>query len=119
MKKLITLASSLLLALAVTNANADEMNHQNMDHSQHMNHDMSQSGDAMVHAQVEVKAISASKHKIKVKHQEIKAWGWPMMVMTFNVEPSIDLTKLEKGKSYMMMLEKDKDGMVTVTGIMH
>jgi Cu(I)/Ag(I) efflux system membrane fusion protein len=59
-----------------------------------------------VKALAKIEKLMASTSMITVTHEPIPAWDWPTMKMDFQVEKSIDLSKLSIGQEVELEIEK-------------
>lgn len=58
-----------------------------------------------VQATGQVVSVDAGKHSIKIKHDPIKALGWPTMTMVFSADSSVDLSSYQAGDSVSFSLK--------------
>ncbi len=65
----------------------------------------------------QVTAIMAGHSMLTVQHQPVDEWGWPEMVMDFNVEESVPLDGLERGSPVRMLVKKLDSGGIQVIDI--
>ena len=65
----------------------------------------------------EVTKVMMDHNMLTVQHQPVDAWGWPEMVMDFNVEESIPLDSLERGSPIRMLVKKLDSGGIQVIEI--
>ena len=65
----------------------------------------------------QVTAVMAGHSMLTVQHQPVDAWGWPEMVMDFNVEESVPLDGLERGSPVRMLVKKLDSGGIQVIDI--
>jgi Cu(I)/Ag(I) efflux system protein CusF len=54
-----------------------------------------------------VVSVDASKNTIKMKHDPIKALGWPTMTMSFTADSGIDLSGYKEGDTVSFTLKPD------------
>ena len=60
-------------------------------------------------------SVDAGKHTLKMKHDPIKALGWPTMTMSFTADSGVDLSGYKEGDAVSFTLEpKGKDDYVIV-----
>ncbi len=52
-----------------------------------------------------VVSVDADKHVIKLKHDPIKALGWPTMTMNFTADSSVDLSSVKEGDAVSFALK--------------
>ena len=52
-----------------------------------------------------VVSVDVGKHTIKLKHDPIKALGWPAMTMNFSVDSSVDLAGVQAGDAVVFTLK--------------
>lgn len=52
-----------------------------------------------------VVSVDADKHTIKLKHDAIKALGWPVMTMLFTADNSVDLSGYQAGDAVSFILK--------------
>lgn len=70
-----------------------------------------------VQATGKVVSVDAGKNSIKIKHDPVKALGWPTMTMTFTADSGVDLSGVKEGDAVNFTLKpKGKDD-YTVSGI--
>lgn len=50
-------------------------------------------------------SVDAEKHTIKLKHDPIKALGWPVMTMLFTADSSVDLSGYQPGAAVSFTLK--------------
>lgn len=53
----------------------------------------------------QVVSVDADKHTIKLKHDPIKALGWPTMTMSFTADSSVDLSAVQAGDAVNFSLK--------------
>ncbi|GLS84104.1 copper-binding protein [Paraferrimonas haliotis] len=117
MKTLSLITLSALLLVNSSSVFAADMGNMKMGAGMHM-HQSAQSAPQMVTVKATIKAISTKHHKIKVAHEAISEWGWPAMVMAFEVADGQPLSQLHKGQQVQLMLHKKTDGSVIAQQVM-
>lgn len=50
-------------------------------------------------------SVDAEKHTIKIKHDPVKALGWPVMTMLFTAESNVDLSGYQPGDAVSFTLK--------------
>lgn len=50
-------------------------------------------------------SVDAEKHTVKLKHDPIKALGWPVMTMLFTAESGVDLSGVKEGDAVSFTLK--------------
>ncbi len=50
-------------------------------------------------------SVDAGKHTLKMKHDPIKALGWPVMTMTFTADSGVDLSGFKEGDAVSFTLK--------------
>ena len=64
-----------------------------------------------------ITAVMAGHNMLTVQHQPVEAWGWPEMVMDFNVSESVPLESLESGSPVRMLVKRLESGGIQVIEI--
>jgi len=64
-----------------------------------------------------ITAVMPGHNMLTVQHQPVESWGWPEMVMDFNVVETIPLTDLETGSPVRMLVKKLESGGMRVVEI--
>jgi Cu(I)/Ag(I) efflux system membrane fusion protein len=64
-----------------------------------------------------ITAVMPGHNMLTVQHQPVESWGWPQMVMDFNVSETIPLTGLEPGSPIRMLVKKLESGGIQVVEI--
>ena len=64
-----------------------------------------------------ITAVMAGHNMLTVQHQPVESFGWPEMVMDFNVSDTIPLTDLEAGSPIRMLVQKLESGAIQVVEI--
>jgi Cu(I)/Ag(I) efflux system membrane fusion protein len=64
-----------------------------------------------------VTAVMPGHNMLTVQHQPVASWGWPEMVMDFNVSESIPLTDFKTGSPIRMLVKKLESGGLRVIEI--
>jgi plastocyanin len=59
-----------------------------------------------------VVSVDEEKHTIKIKHDPIKALNWPVMIMVFNADNSVDLSTYKEGDLVSFTLEQKADDFI-------
>ncbi len=62
-------------------------------------------GSSMPQGIGKVISVNAEKHTIKLKHDPIKALGWPVMTMLFTADSSVDLSGYQPGDEVSFTLK--------------
>ena len=65
----------------------------------------------------EITAVMPGHNMLTVQHQPVESWGWPEMVMDFNVSEAVSLTGLEAGSPIRMLAQKLESGGIQVMEI--
>ena len=64
-----------------------------------------------------VVSVDADKHVIKLKHDQIKALGWPTMTMNFTADSGVDLSSVKEGDAVSFTLKPQGKDDYTISGI--
>ena len=64
-----------------------------------------------------ITAVMAGHNMLTVQHQPVDSWGWPEMVMDFNVNESIPLDDFKAGSPIRMRVQKLESGGLEVVEI--
>lgn len=62
-------------------------------------------GSSAVQATGHVVSVDVAKHTLKIKHDPIKALGWPVMIMNFIADSSVDLSGVQVGDAVSFTLK--------------
>lgn len=62
-----------------------------------------------------IEGIDTEKHQLTIKHDPIKALGWPGMTMPFSVSRKVDMSQLKIDTTINFQLEKDKANQMQIT----
>ena len=73
--------------------------------------------DSLAWVDGEVTTISAEKNLMTVRHEPVEAWGWPQMVMDFNVADDIPIAHIKSGEAIRFRVKKLDSGGIQVVGI--
>ncbi|ABD83191.1 efflux RND transporter periplasmic adaptor subunit [Saccharophagus degradans] len=80
-----------------------------MDHSQNLL--------APVWVEAKVEQVMAVMNMVKLTHEPIPEWDWPVMTMMFFVDDSIDMGQFETGLTLHVQIEKDADEDYVITQV--
>lgn len=64
-----------------------------------------------------IKAVDRETRVVNARHDPIEEWGWPEMVMDFNVVDDLDLSPLGAGTSLHLEITKQVNGEYVVSNI--
>lgn len=64
-----------------------------------------------------ITAVMPGHNMLTVQHQPVETWGWPEMVMDFNVDEAIPLTDFQTGSPIRMLVKKLESGGMRVIEI--
>ncbi len=68
-------------------------------------HHLDKAATNSIEATGKVINVDAEKHTIKLKHDPIKALGWPVMTMLFTVDSGVDLSSVQAGDAISFILK--------------
>jgi len=89
----------------------EEHQHDGTEAADHHNGKAATAGEAQ--GTGKIISVDAGKHTLKMKHDPIKALGWPVMTMTFTADNSVDLSGYQAGDAVSFTLKpKGKDDYV-------
>lgn len=77
---------------------------------------MHHSGDGIA-ATGKVLSVDVEKHSIKLKHNPIKALGWPVMTMSFTADSGVDLSGYKEGDAVSFTLKPAGKDDYTISGM--
>ncbi|MCB1692126.1 MAG: efflux RND transporter periplasmic adaptor subunit [Pseudomonadales bacterium] len=78
-----------------------------LDHSD-MNMSGKENADVVSTAGV-IRSIDSQARTVSVSHEPIAAWQWPAMTMTMDVDPSVDLSKVQVKGRYTLHLKQSAE----------
>ena len=64
-----------------------------------------------------VESVMTAHSMLTIEHPPVAAWGWPSMVMDFNVNKNIDLNSIKAKDPIRFQVEKNADGSVQIIEI--
>lgn len=70
-----------------------------------------------VQATGQVVSVDAGKHTIKIKHDPIKALNWPVMIMLFTADSTVDLSGVQAGDAVTFALRPQGKDDYTISKI--
>jgi len=82
-----------------------------------MNHGLILNQTETVWTSATVKEVMPEHRMIRVSHQPIKPWQWPAMTMDFDVNESLDLSKITNGSTIDIQISKTTSGNYEVSDI--
>lgn len=100
----IGMTGTLIVGQASKPGETKKVNH----HDMHMDIDSDNAKAASgggVPATGHVVSVDAEKHTIKIKHDPIKALGWPVMTMLFTADSGVDLSGYQPGDAVSFTLK--------------
>lgn len=65
----------------------------------------------------QVVSVDAAKHTVKIKHDPIKALGWPVMTMLFTADNNVDLSGIQAGDAVTFSLKPQGKDDYTINGL--
>ena len=74
--------------------------------------------DSTVMATGIINSVMAGHSMLNINHEPVLEWGWPDMTMNFDVEPSLDLSQLNRGEKISFAIKKYEDGSIAITDIL-
>lgn len=79
-----------------------------------MNHEEEQPHSVWVAGKI--KSVMKDNRMATIEHEAIEAWGWPEMIMDFQVSDEVDFEPLRAGTELHMEITKGDDGQLNITG---
>jgi len=64
-----------------------------------------------------VASIMPGDNRLGVEHDPVEVWGWPSMMMDFNVDTTVPLDQLEADQAIRFLVEKPDSGMPLIVEI--
>ncbi len=95
---------SLLIVDQLSKADATKnTGHQKV--AEKLKNDKAASASGGIAATGKVVSVDIGNHTIKIKHDPIKALGWPVMTMTFTADKGVDLSSYKEGDAVSFTLK--------------